>query len=62
MSGILSGRCGLGNVSERFPGAGQVAFALVEVTCLGSGGVRFGDLACHGEDVREFEQGVGAVA
>jgi hypothetical protein len=62
MSGILSGRCGLGKVSQRLPGAGQVALALVEVTRLGSGRVCFRDLACRGEDVRKFEQGVGAVA
>ncbi len=62
MSGILSGRCGLGKVSERLPGPWQVAFALVEVTRLGRGGVCFGDLACRGEDVREFEQGVGVLA
>jgi hypothetical protein len=52
----------LGNVSERFPGAWQVALALVEVTRLGSDGMRFGDFACRGENVRELEQGVGVVA
>ena len=62
MRDILSGGCGLGKVPERLPGSWQVAFALVEVERLGSGGVCFGDLAGRGEDVREFEQGVGVLA
>src|SRR5215813_112026 len=62
MCDILSGRCGLGKVLERFPRSWQVALALVEVKGLGSGGVCFGGLACRGEDVREFEQGIGVLA
>src|SRR5262249_49718677 len=62
MCGILSVRCGLGKVSERFPGSWQVALALVEVKRLGSNGACLGDLAFRGEDVREFEQGVGVLA
>jgi len=52
---LLSGRRGLGKVSERLPGSWQVALALVEVERLGSSGVCFGDLARRGQDVREFE-------
>ena len=51
----------MGKISERLPGSGQVALALVEAKRLGSGGVCFGDLACRGEDVRELEQGVGVL-
>jgi hypothetical protein len=61
MSGILSGRCGLSKISERFPGSWQVALALVEAKRLGSGGVCFGVPASRGQDVREFEQGVGVL-
>ena len=57
-----SGRFVVGEVSQRFPGPRQVAFAFVQVKGLGGCGMRVAGPAGRGEDVREIKQGVGVLA
>ena len=58
----LSDGCVPGEISERFPGARQVAFALVEIKGLGGCGLRFGKTAGRSQDMSQIEQGIGVLA
>src|SRR5271166_6534445 len=51
-----------GKVSERFPGPGKVALALVEIKGLGCCGVCFGNTAGRSQDLSQIEQGIGTRA
>src|SRR5215471_6316338 len=57
-----SGGCVRSEVSERFPGARQVAFALVQVKGPGGCCMRVAGPAGRREDMSEIEQGVGMLA
>ena len=58
----LSDVCVPGEIAERFPGARQVALALVEIKGLGSCGLRFGIAARRSQDMSQIKQGIGVLA